>query len=138
LIILDTNVLSALMRARPEPAVLGWLDGQPAESIWTTAVTVFEIRLGLDLLEVGRRRKQLEAAFEAALRQDLGGRIVELDRQCAEAAATLSAARSRAGLTIEIRDAFIAGICIARKASLATRNIKHFGGLGLSLLDPWA
>ena len=73
MILLDTNVISGLMRRRPDPIIVGWLDAQAAESIWTSAVTVFEIRFGIELLSPGRKRNALEAAFEAMLRDDLGG-----------------------------------------------------------------
>ncbi|HEX7708132.1 MAG TPA: type II toxin-antitoxin system VapC family toxin [Thermoanaerobaculia bacterium] len=138
MIILDTNVLSALMRQEPAPDVVAWLDRLPPESIWTTAVTVFEIRFGLQILESGRRRQSLERAFAAALAEDFDGRVLPFDQPAAEAAGRIAAERRRVGRTIEIRDVQIAGITIARKASLATRNTRHFEDLGLSLIDPWS
>src|SRR5579885_3853740 len=81
MIVLDTNVLSALMQRETDPAVVAWLDLQPPESVWTTAVTVFEIRFGLDLLAPGRRRRQLEHAFSRALDEDFQGRILPFDRK---------------------------------------------------------
>jgi predicted nucleic acid-binding protein len=78
-IILDTNVLSALMRDVPDQRVVAWLDGQAATSTWITSVTVFEIRFGLALLPNGRRRRALEHAFEGLLSDDLGGRILSFD-----------------------------------------------------------
>jgi toxin FitB len=137
-ILLDTNVVSALMRSEPDPAVVGWLDSQPAESIWTTAVTVFEVHFGLELLEAGRRRRFLEEAFTRALEEDFENRVLSFDPAAAQVAGRLAAERRRAGRTIESRDIQIAGIALARKATLATRNIKHFEGLGLSLVDPWS
>jgi len=137
-ILLDTNIISALMQSTPDPAIVKWLDRQPPESVWTTAITVFEVRFGLDLLATGRRRRQLEEAFEKALAEDFEGRVLPFDQTAAEAAGALAAARRRAGRTIEIRDVQIAGIAAARKATLATRNIRHFDGLGLALVDPGA
>ena len=138
MIILDTNVLSALMRDEPDPAVVTWLDAQPTESVWTTAITIFEVRTGLELLDPSRRRQRLESAFEQLLAQDLDGRALAFDTAAADASGTLVAKHQRAGRSIEIRDAQIAGISLARKATLATRNVRHFKDLGVRLLDPWA
>jgi toxin FitB len=138
LILLDTNVISALMRRDPEPRVVAWLDGLPPESVWTTSVTVFEIRFGLELLAEGRRRRALEEAFARALAEDFEGRVLPFDTLAADAAGRIAADRRRAGRPVEIRDLQIAGIAAARKASLATRNLRHFEGLGLALLDPWS
>jgi toxin FitB len=137
LIILDTNVLSALMQKAPEPLVVDWLDHQPAESVWITTVTLFEARLGLALLPTGRRRKALEAAFNQLLLEDLEGRVLDFDRPSAEAVATLAAERQRKGRAVDIRDTQIAGIVIARRAKLATRNIKHFSDLKVEVVNPW-
>jgi toxin FitB len=137
LIILDTNVLSALMQKAPEPLVVDWLDHQPAESVWITTVTLFEARLGLALLPAGRRRKALEAAFNQLLLEDLEGRVLDFDRPSAEAAAALAAERQRKGRAVDIRDTQIAGIVIARRAKLATRNIKHFSDLKVEVVNPW-
>jgi predicted nucleic acid-binding protein len=137
LIILDTNVLSALMQMAPEPLVVDWLDHQPAESVWITTVTLFEARLGLALLPAGRRRKALEAAFNQLLLEDLEGRVLDFDRPSAEAAAALAAERQRKGRAVDIRDTQIAGIVIARRAKLATRNIKHFSDLSVEVVNPW-
>ncbi|MCA9630967.1 MAG: type II toxin-antitoxin system VapC family toxin [Myxococcales bacterium] len=138
MILLDTNVLSALMRREADPGVVAWLDAQPPESIWTTAVTVFEIRFGLEILADGRRRKALEEAFARALEEDFDGRVLPFDQTAAEAAAIIAARQSEAGRPIEIRDVQIAGITAARKATLATRNTRHFEGTGITLIDPWA
>ena len=137
MIILDTNVLSALMRDRPDPAVIAWLDEQPAESIWTTAITVLEVRTGLELLRASRRRTQLENAFEQLLRDDLDGRVLAFDTVAANAAGVAVAAAQRRGRSIEIRDCQIAGITVARRATLATRNGRHFTPLGVTVVDPW-
>jgi predicted nucleic acid-binding protein len=137
-IILDTNVISALMRSEQDAVVVRWLDALPAESLWTTAITVFEVRLGLEVLAAGRRRLLLEAAFAAALKEDFDGRVLPFDQAAAQAAGRLAAERRRAGRAVEIRDVQIAGIAMARKSAVATRNIRHFEGLGLELLDPWS
>lgn len=137
MILLDTNVLSALMRPEPERIVIDWLDSQPAESVWTTSVTVFEIRFGLEILPSGRRRRMLEELFKNVLREDLEDRVVSFDESAAEQSALIAAAQRRIGSAIEIRDVQIAGIAIARNATLATRNVKHFQGLGAELVNPW-
>jgi predicted nucleic acid-binding protein len=137
-ILLDTSVLSALMHRKADPVVVAWLDGQPPESIWTTAITVFEIRFGLEILTSGRRRRTLEDAFAKALEEDFDGRILSFDRTAAEAAAAIAATQRRAGRTVEIRDVQIAGIASARKGTLATRNLRHFEGTGIALVDPWS
>jgi len=136
-IILDTNVLSALMRDRPDAAVITWLDKQPAESIWTTAITVLEVRTGLELLRASRRRTQLESAFDELLRDDLDGRVLAFDTAAANAAGVAVAAAQRRGKSAEIRDYQIAGIALARRATLATRNGRHFEPLGVTVVDPW-
>lgn len=137
MIILDANVLSALMQKAPERSVIDWLDRQPAESVWITSITLFEGRFGLALLPNGRRRRALEAAFEQLLIEDLEGRVLDFDRAAADAAANLAAERQRAGRTVDIRDTQIAGIVLARRAKLATRNIKHFADLGVAVINPW-
>lgn len=138
MIVLDTNVLSALMRREPEPAVVSWLDSQASESVWTTAITVFEIRFGLELLAPGRRRRQLEDAFNRAVDEDFQGRILPFDQEAARAAASRAAERRAAGKPVDFRDIEIAGIVSARRATLATRNLRHFQDLGIGVVDPWA
>jgi predicted nucleic acid-binding protein len=138
MIVLDTNVLSALMRTPAEAAVVAWLDGQPAESIWITSITLFEARLGLALLPAGRRRKALESAFDQLLEAELENRVLDFDSAAATEAAALAAARQRAGRPVDMRDTQIAGIVLARRAMLATRNVRHFADLKLPLVDPWA
>lgn len=137
MIILDTNVLSALMRTAPDAAVVRWLDRQPAESIWITSITLFEVRLGLALLPRGRRKHALEAAFDQLLEEDLAQRVLDFDSAAAIEAASLAAARRKAGRPVDIRDTQIAGIALARRASLATRNVKHFQDLKVAVIDPW-
>jgi hypothetical protein len=137
MILLDTNVLSALMRNTADPAVVGWLDNEPAESIWTTSITVFEVRTGINLLEHGRRRSQLDRNFNRLVTDDLNGRVQVFDQAAALAAGTIAADQQRDGRTVEIRDVQIAGITAARRAVLATRNIRHFEATGIDLINPW-
>ena len=137
MIILDTNVLSALMRTVPEARVVAWLDRQPAESVWITSITLFEAHLGLALLPSGRRRRTLEAAFARLLQEDLENRVLDFDSAAATEAASLAAARQKNGRPVDLRDTQIAGIALARRATLATRNVRHFGDLRISIVDPW-
>lgn len=126
------------MQREVDPVVVAWLDSQPPESIWTTSITVFEVRFGLEILATGRRRRSLEEAFGKALEEDFEGRIIPFDEAAAQSAGRIAADRRRLGRSIEIRDVQIAGIAAARKAAVATRNLRHFEGLGLELIDPWS
>lgn len=137
MIILDTNVLSALMRATPETRVVNWLDRQPAESVWITSITLFEARLGLALMAKGRRLQSLEAAFARLLEEDLENRVLDFDSSAATQAALLAAERQKAGRPVDMRDTQIAGIALARRATLATRNVRHFSDLKVPVVDPW-
>jgi toxin FitB len=137
MIVIDTNVLSALMRETPDQPVVEWLDRQAAESIWITSISVFEARLGLALLPKGKRRQTLESAFDNLMVEDLEGRVLDFDQPAAEAAAQLAAGRQRKGQTIDMRDTQIAGIVTARRAELATRNVKHFSDLDIKVINPW-
>ncbi len=137
MIILDTNVLSALMRKAPDASVVTWVDRQAAESVWITSITLFESRLGLALLPTGRRRQLLEAAFDRLLGEDLQNRVLDFDSAAANAAAALAAARQVAGRPVDMRDTQIAGIALARRATLATRNVRHFDDLKVPVVDPW-
>lgn len=138
MIVLDTNVISALMRREADPVVLTWLDEQPAESVWTTSVTVFEVRMGLELLAESRRRRILEDLFTKMLQEDFDGRVLPFDSAAAQAAGRIAAEQRRTGRSLEIRDVQIAGIAVVRKATVATRNVRHFDGLGLALINPWS
>jgi len=136
-IILDTNVLSALMRKAPEAPVVAWLDRQPADSIWITSITLFEARLGLALLPKGRRQQALEVAFAKLLEEDLENRVLDFDSAAATEAASLAAERQKTGRPVDMRDTQIAGIALARRATLATRNVRHFQDLRVPVVDPW-
>jgi hypothetical protein len=138
MIVLDTNILAALMRKVPEAPVVAWLDRQPAESVWITSITLFEARLGLALLPSGRRRTALETAFARLLKEDLENRVLDFDSAAATEAASLAAARQKIGRLVDMRDTQIAGIALARRATLATRNVRHFSDLKISIVDPWA
>ena len=136
MIILDTNVLSALMRQTPDPSVVAWLDQQPRLSIWTTSVTVLEVRFGLQIMATGKRRSAVIQAFESVLNK-IGQRVVPFDVAAAEQAGDLMALRQRQGRPRDLRDTMIAGIAIARHAALATRNTTHFDDISVPLINPW-
>lgn len=138
MIILDTNVISALMQQQPDPQVVAWLDDQPAESIWVSSITVFEARFGIDLLASGKRKEILKERFDQLLQEDLENRVLLFDVNAAEQAAQLAAQRKERGRPVDMRDTFIAGIALARRATLATRNIKHFDDLLIPVVNPWA
>jgi predicted nucleic acid-binding protein len=136
MIILDSNVLSELMRPKPEARVIAWLDRQPETSIWTTSVSVLEIRFGLQIMHTGRRRTIYTQGFEALL-DGIDHRIAPFDTQAAEHASSLMASRRIQGRPRELRDTMIAGIVISRHATLATRNIRDFHDISATLVDPW-
>ena len=136
MIILDTNVLSALMRQTPDAKVVTWLDAQSRTSVWITSITVLEIRFGLQIMAMGKKRSLLSAAFENLL-ESIGRRIAPFDDAAAGHAATLMASRQRKGHPVELRDTMIAGIVLARHASLVTRNVVHFEDLAVPVRNPW-
>lgn len=138
MVILDTNVLSALIKDEPDPAVERWLDGQADVSVWTTAITIFEIRYGLAIMPTGRRQSVMVAEFDRMIEENLERRILVFDRIAAELAASLMARRRVAGRPIDLRDTMIAGIALAQRASLATRNARHFAQFNVPVLDPWS
>jgi toxin FitB len=137
MIILDTNVLSALMRQVPDKNVVAWLDRQPRTSIWTTSVTVLEVRFGLQILAGGKRRSALVQAFEVAL-DAIEHRVAPFDIVAAQQAGDLMASRHKKGRPGELRDTMIAGIVLAQHATLATRNTAHFDDISARIVDPWA
>ena len=136
MIILDTNVLSALMRQTPDKHVIAWLDLQPRTSIWTTSVTVLEVRFGLQIMPIGRRRSALIQAFEAVL-EKISHRVAPFDVASAEQSGDLMASRHKKGRPVELRDTMIAGIVLSHHATLATRNTSHFDDLSLPVINPW-
>ena len=138
MIVLDTNVLSALMRQSPDKQVIDWLDQQPRSSVWTTSVTILEIRFGLQILPVGKRRSALIQAFDKALLDKIERRVAPFDTTAAQQAGDLMALRHKKGRPGELRDTMIAGIVLARNAALATRNTAHFDELSVALINPWS
>jgi len=137
MILLDSNVLSEFMHDRPNIRVISWLDRQPRTSVWTTSISVFEIRFGLQALPVGKRRTSMMSVFECLLADTIQGRISSFDQEAAEQAAQLAAIRKSKGRPGELRDTLIAGIVLASHAKLATRNVKHFEDIASSVVNPW-
>jgi predicted nucleic acid-binding protein len=135
--ILDTNVLSALMHAAPDKNVVAWLDRQPRTSIWTTSITVLEIRFGLQTVPGGKRRSTLIQSFHELLNR-IDHRVVPFDVAATEHAGDLMALRHQKGRPGDLRDTMIAGIVIAQHATLATRNTAHFEDIPVPLVDPWS
>jgi toxin FitB len=136
MIILDTNVLSALMRQTPEERVVDWLDSQPRTSIWITSVTVLEVEYGLRIMAAGERRALLFQGLAAVL-EKIGQRVAAFDFDSARHAAGLMASRHKKGRPGELRDTMIAGIVLAHRATLATRNTAHFEDLAVPIINPW-
>ena len=137
MIILDTNVLSALMRHSADRKVVEWLDMQARTSVWTSSITILEIRYGLQILPVGRRRSALIQTFEKVLVDKIESRVAPFDTAAAQQAGDLMALRHRKGRPGELRDTMIAGIVLASHATLATRNTSHFEDLSVPVVNPW-
>lgn len=137
MIVLDTNVLSELMRAEPARAVVRWMTTQPGENLYTTTITQAEILHGVMLLPAGKRRAALEAAVEAMFSEDFGGRILPFGSDAALSYARIATSRQRAGMPMSSFDAQIAAIALSARASLATRNVKDFVHCGVEVVDPW-
>jgi hypothetical protein len=138
MIILDTNVISELMRAAPEPRVVRWVNAQPATNLFLSSITEAEILHGILLLPKGKRREGLLAAADAVFRGEFADRVLPFASDAAAAYAAVSADRRRLGLPISAFDAQIAGIARAFGADLATRNVDDFEGCGIDIIDPWS
>jgi toxin FitB len=135
--LLDTNVLSELLRAQSDPTVLAWVASLPANGAFVSAVTQAEMMLGAALLPAGKRRQRLEQALDAMFREDFAGHILPFDSACAPHYAILVAARRRAGTPISQFDAQIGAIALTHRLRLATRNAADFEGCGLVVTNPW-
>ena len=135
MIVVDTNVVSELMRASPSPVVVGWVRGNERE-LYTTSITLAEIGYGIERLADGRRRDLLRSTADEVF-ADFAERVLSFDAQAAMAYAAIVSGRDRAGLPIDGFDAQIAAICRAHRAALATRNAKDFQDTGIDVIDPW-
>ena len=137
MIILDTNVLSEVMRPAPSVRVLEWLAKESALTVFTTTIAMAEILYGIELLPKGRRRAALASAAEAMFEEDFAGRILPFDNDAARAFPKIAAARRGSGLPITRFDAQIAAIARSRSAAIATRNTGDFEECGVTVLNPW-
>lgn len=137
MILIDTNVVSELMRPVPAPAVLDWFAGRAAADLFLSAVSEAELRAGAAFLPAGRRREGLVAAIDAMVAEDFGGRILPFDSVAAKSYAIIAAARRADGQPIAEADCQIAAIARARGAAVATRNVADFLGCGVEIIDPW-
>jgi toxin FitB len=136
--VLDTNVLSELLRQRPAAGVLGWFAAQSGEDLFVSAVTQAEMLYGAAMLPAGKRRAALQAALRAMFDEDFADRVLPFDCHAAPAYATIVAARRAAGRPIAQFDAQTAAIAHHHGARLATRDVADFDGCGVELVDPWA
>ncbi len=137
MIILDTNVISELMRPNPFPQVAAWVAKHAATELATTSITEAEILYGIEILKKSKRRDGLLVAAEAMFAEDFAGRIFSFDSEAAEAFSRIAARRRALGRPISHPDAQIAAIAKARGAKLATRNVADFEECGLDVMDPW-
>jgi predicted nucleic acid-binding protein len=137
MILLDTNVISELMREAPAPPVAAWAARQPTESLFVSTITEAELFYGIELLPEGRRRTAIAEAAEAMLSGVFTGRTLPFDSAAALAFAGIAAARRRAGRPMPHADAQIAAVAVSRGLAVATRNIADFEGCGVTLVDPW-
>ena len=138
MIVLDTNVVSELMRDSPQQTVPAWFGARPASSLFVTTVTEAEILAGIALLPYGRRRRGLSEAAARVFNTLLAGRILVFDSDAANIYAEIFAQRYAAGRPISQADCQIAAIARSREAAIATRNVTDFEGVGVELIDPWA
>ena len=137
MIVLDTNVVSELMRLVPDPAVMTWFSGQDSAGLHLTAVSEAELRTGAAILPAGRRRDRLAAEIDAVIGEDFAGRVLPFDSAAARAYATIAATRRSLGRPIPEADCQIAAIARARDAAVATRNAGDFAQCGIDVIDPW-
>jgi toxin FitB len=135
--VLDTDILSVMMRSQPMPEVAAWIAAQPEESLYTTAVCQAKVLAGIEILPDGRRRASLERAARAMFADDFDGRILPFDTEAAAAYAEIFAARQRGGRSIPPHDLMIAAIARVNGARMVTRDISGFEDCGLTLINPW-
>lgn len=138
MILFDTNVVSELMRPRPDPGVLAWMDTQEMSAVWLCSINVLEVELGIELVDTTERRLRLRQLWLQLLEQDFGRRVLQFDGIAATHTASLLALKRKQGRTIELRDAMIAGIAQHHGCLLATRNVRHFEDCSVALINPWA
>lgn len=137
MIVLDTNIISEVMRPQPDPAVIQWLDQQETSLLYLTTITLAEIRYGPGILPDGERKQRLINRFEAYVDKAFEGRILDFTADAASRYADIMANRRKAGLPMSMADGQIAAIASARHFAVATRNIRDFERCGLELINPF-
>lgn len=137
MILLDTNVLSELMRAKPDPAVVAWIDAQPVDDLHISAITVAEILYGIARMPDGKRKQALHDLALVMFEEDFAGNILPFDTDAAVHYAELVAESESRGKLADMADGQIAAIARLHGAHIATRNVRHFEHFGVSLTDPW-
>lgn len=135
--LIDTNVISELMRAAPAPSVLNWFSTQDPSTLYLSAVTEAELRTGIAILPSGQRREGLKAALDATIAEDFEGRILPFDTDAAKTYAEIAAGRRSAGRPIADADCQIAAIALAAGMPVVTRNTRDFEGCGIDVINPW-
>ena len=135
--LLDTNVVSELLRSSPDPAVESWVAARPAAELHFSAVGEAELRYGVAILSAGRRRDALAVAIDAILREDFEGRILPFDSDAAREYAEIASARRSAGRHVAPADCQIAAIARSRGMAVATRNVRDFKDMDIEIVDPW-
>ena len=137
MIVLDTNVLSELMRAKPAPQVLAWIDAQPTSQLFISAITVAEILYGIARMADGKRKQSLLDVATLMFDEDFAGRILSFDSDAAVHYAGLAAESEAKGKVVDMADGQIAAIAALHDARVATRNVRHFDYLGVPVINPW-
>ena len=138
MIVLDTNVVSELMRPDPDVSVVNWVTGQAAPNLYLSTISEAELRYGVEILPAGERRNRLLDEVDGMLQEDFAGRILPFDSAAAQAYALIATARRAAGRPINHADCQIAAIARCRGASVSTRNVDDFEGSGIEVINPWA
>jgi predicted nucleic acid-binding protein len=136
-IVLDTNVISELMRPQPDPTVIAWVSAQARDTLYTTSMNEAELLQGVAALPEGKRRTGLAAAVKAVLAEEFDGRVLPFGGLAARRYAEIVTLRRLAGQPIESFDALIAATASIAGAAVATRDIGGFSGCGLTLINPW-
>lgn len=137
MIVVDTNVVSELMRPRPEPAILVWVAGQQRSELFTTSVTKAEILYGIAILPSGRRKAGLAEGAERVFGVSFADRVLAFDAAAAACYAEVAMMRRRAGKPISALDAQIAAIALTAGAFVATRDVAGLEGCGVEIINPW-
>ena len=137
MILLDTNVISEMMRLRPNHAVVAWLDKHPIEELWTASVVLAELLTGIELMSAGRKQRALRETVEGMIAEDFRGQVLKFDLPAARSYGLILSSRKQIGRPIREMDALIAATAHANGATLATRNTTNYEDCGIRLVNPW-